>query len=168
MKKRQIIPEEDIQGIVERLKNGATFTAIASEYGVKAWTIQKRVGRHPLSGKRTAEVHWLFIWQILPNYQKICLKIASMYKNPSLYDFCSDYLLSVNFKTFKKIESWEEKNREYYTQCLLCSAIAMRRKSLEVRNTVHLYEDEHHGNFYIPSENLGNTKNIDTLNYSLI
>lgn len=32
MKKNQIIPEEDIQGIVERLKNGATFTAIAQEY----------------------------------------------------------------------------------------------------------------------------------------
>lgn len=75
--------------IIARLQSGETFTSVGASYGVKAWTIQKRLKvYHPTGGRNTSAV-----WMIVPNYMIAVKMIARRYSfvDVNMYDITLDY-----------------------------------------------------------------------------
>lgn len=102
------IPKWDLVQIMDRLVHWTTFSDIAKEYWVSAWTLQKRLNvYHPYS---SSSWYWK-IWEEFPNYQEwitiACRKYGrDIYHFEMYFEFLHDYLLTSS-----------PKNKEYFRKC---------------------------------------------------
>lgn len=109
----QKIPKEDLPIIIDRLKKWETFTAIALDYWVKAWTIQKRIGwYHPYSW----QTEWYKIWEDIPNFYNYIYYYCKKYydgddnKYNYIYDVLYDYCLNLSNKMQSRIKNHPNKD----------------------------------------------------------
>lgn len=131
------IDKRNLSIIIERLNKGETFTSIANEYGVKAWTIQKRVSMyHPTGGKNTSA-----IWDIVPNYMDgvklIYIKYKNFIKDVNLFDIVLDTAYSFTVNEVEKIEKSEKPFWRYHD--ILQAKVYMKKIKPEIKKEQFLY-----------------------------
>lgn len=123
------INKKEFNIIKKRIEKGESFTSIGKEYGVSAWTIQKRYGMK--KPKRKVKI-WEYVKaeKILSVCEVISRKLYN-YDKDKVYDFCMDYSLSLTDKEIKKVKKWKGASGLYYI--LLNRAIMHNKNKKDIR-----------------------------------
>lgn len=95
------IGKSDLDYIKKELEEGKTFSEIGKRYGVKAWTIQKRLKTyHP-----TSSSNFFPIWEEVEDYQDLCFKLQKKYWQHDIIDFLLDKSINLNKKNINYLKN---------------------------------------------------------------
>lgn len=100
MRRSVISDAEWRESILPRIEAGESFSAIARDYGVTAWAIQKRY-------KKKKPKRFVRIWETVPDFQDVCLLLHKKYAwstGLDVYGLAADWALSLPSSSLSWIE----------------------------------------------------------------
>lgn len=123
MAAKSIISDSELPAIRQRLTSGETFTSVAATYGVKAWTIQKRLRiYHPTGGRNVSDT-----WNYVSDYMGLARCVWRRYKrfiaDNCLFDIVVDKLFSFTVNELRKIRMSDKPF--WMAHDLLCAKVRM-------------------------------------------
>ena len=108
MRRSVISDAEWKEAVLPRIEAGESFSAIARDYGVTPWAIQKRY-------KKKKPKRFMRIWGLVPDFQDVCLLLHKKYAwstGLDVYGLVADWALSLPEKQVEWIASGNDSSHK--------------------------------------------------------